>query len=43
MGPMMGPPMSAVNDKNKPPKPKSIKEIPSYIKKTVGGFFSRLF
>ena len=43
MGPMMGPPMSAVNDKNKLPKPKSIKEVPSYIKKTVGGFFSRLF
>lgn len=43
MGPMMGPPPSAVNDKNKPPKPKSIKELPSYLKKTVGGFFSRLF
>ena len=43
MGPMMGPPPSEVNDKNKPPKPKSIKEIPSYLRKTVGGFFSRLF
>lgn len=43
MGPMMGPPPGAANDKNRVPKPKSIKEVPSYIKKTVGGFFKRLF
>ena len=43
MGPMMGPPPWEANDKNRVPKPKSIKEIPSYIAKTVGNFFSRLF
>ena len=43
MGPMMGPPVWGANDKNKPAKPRSIKEVPSYLKKTIGGFFSRLF
>lgn len=43
MGPMMGPPPWAANDKNRVPKPQSIKEVPSYLVKTVGNFFSRLF
>ena len=33
----------AMIEKLKEPKPKSIKEVPSYLKKVVGGFFSRLF
>lgn len=28
---------------NMPPVPKSVLEIPSYLKELVGGFFSRLF
>lgn len=44
MGPgPMGPPPWEQNDKLKEPKPKSFKEIPSYIKKLIGGFFYRLF
>ena len=38
----MGRPPGDANDKNRVPKPESIKEVPSYIKKTVGNFFSRL-
>ncbi len=43
MGPsrFMGPPPDNRN-KYKEPPPKSIKEVPSYIKKVMGGFFSRL-
>lgn len=37
------PPPSEVNDRLKAPKPKSIKDIPSYLKKTVGGTVNRLF
>ena len=40
---MMGPPPTEANDKNRIPKPKSIKEVPSYIAKVVGSFFFRLF
>lgn len=36
-------PPSFGNDHLRVPKPKSIKEIPSYLKKLLGGFFSRLF
>lgn len=44
MGPgFMGPPFGGGNDKLKPPRPKSIKEVPSYLKTLFGGFFSRLF
>ncbi|MEE1279826.1 MAG: ABC transporter ATP-binding protein, partial [Oscillospiraceae bacterium] len=32
-----------MNDRFKVPKPKSLKEVPSYIKKTVGGTIYRLF
>ncbi len=30
-------------EKLKEPPPKSLKEVPSYLKKVIGGFFSRLF
>ncbi len=44
MGPgFMGPPFGGGNDKLKPPLPKSIKEVPSFLKTLFGGFFSRLF
>lgn len=33
----------AMIEKLKEPKPKSLKEVPSYLKKVIGGFFSRLF
>ncbi len=38
-----GPPPSEMNDRFKVPKPKNLKELPSYIKKTVGGTVYRLF
>ena len=44
MGPgFVGPPPHADLDKLKPEKPKSIKEIPAYLKNLTSGFFSRLF
>lgn len=43
MGPGMRRPPWEETDKLKPPKPKSIKEVPEYLKKVVGGFFYRLF
>ncbi len=43
MGPMMGPPPGSVNDKNREPRPKSLREVPSYVRRTVGKFFFRLF
>lgn len=44
MGPGgMPPPMRPNNDKLKPKKPKSIKDIPGYLKEVLKGFFSRLF
>ena len=39
----MGPPPSETAEKNKLAKPTSLKEVPSYLIKTVGSFFSRLF
>lgn len=43
MGGRFGPPSSEVNDRLRVPFPKSIKEIPDYLRKTVGGAMSRLF
>ena len=43
MGPMMGPPPSSVSDKNREPKPKNLREIPSWLGRTISKFFSRLF
>lgn len=44
MGPGFGPPPNRdMNEKLKLPKPKSIKEVPNYLKKLLSGFFSRLF
>ncbi len=45
MNPGFGPPFSNRDmiEKLKEPKPKSLKEVPSYLKKVIGGFFSRLF
>ena len=42
MGPGYGPPPSEMNDRFKVPKPKTIREVPSYLKMTVGGTCSRL-
>ncbi|MBR4072144.1 MAG: hypothetical protein IKK26_06290, partial [Clostridia bacterium] len=42
MGPRFGPPSSEINDRLKAPKPKSLREVPSYLKKTVGGTMYRL-
>ncbi len=44
MGPgFWGPPGREANDKLKEPLPKSIKEVPGYLKRLLGGFFYRLF
>lgn len=44
MGPGFGPPPNHdMNDKLKPPKPKSIGEVPGFLKKLIGDFFHRLF
>ncbi len=43
MGPGFGPPPPHSNDRFKVPKPKNIREVPGYLKKTVGGTFYRLF
>ncbi len=40
---VMPPDPRAMIEKLKEPKPKTLKEVPSYLKKVVGGFFSRLF
>lgn len=37
-----GPPPSAMNEKLKEPLPKSIKEVPGYLKRVFRSFFSRL-
>lgn len=42
MGPMMGPPPGSGNDKNREPKPKSLKEVPGFVGRVVSKFFSRL-
>ena len=41
MGP--GGPRLGVNEQNKEPKPKSIKEVPGYVWRVVSKFFYRLF
>ena len=45
MNPGFGPPPDprAMIEKLKETKPKSLKEVPTYLKKVIGGFFSRLF
>lgn len=43
MGPRFGPPSSEINDRLKAPKPKTLREVPAYLKKTVGGTLYRLF
>ncbi|MBQ3537895.1 MAG: ABC transporter ATP-binding protein [Clostridia bacterium] len=42
MHPPMGPPPGAALDKLKEPKPRSIKEVPAYLKNVIFKFFSRL-
>ncbi len=42
MAPPFGPPPSEASERLKVPLPKSIKEVPDYLKKTVGGTFYRL-
>ncbi len=42
MHPPMGPPPGAALDKLKEPKPRSIKEVPTYLKNVIFKFFSRL-
>ena len=39
----MWPGFGDINDKLRVPKPKSIKEVPGYLKELIGGFFYRLF
>ncbi len=34
---------TSVNDRYRVPKPKSVKEVPKYLKELLGSFFSRLF
>ncbi|MBQ3088487.1 MAG: ABC transporter ATP-binding protein [Clostridia bacterium] len=43
MGPGMPPRMGMDNNKLKEPLPKSIKEVPGYLKRVVSKFFGRLF
>ncbi len=42
MGHRFGPPPSEMNDRLKAPKPKTLREVPGYLKKTVGGTLYRL-
>lgn len=41
-GGFMGPPPSEENEKLKEPLPKSIREIPTYLKRVISSFFTRL-
>lgn len=43
MPPFGPPPGSRINEKYKIPPPKQLKEVPAYLKRLLGGFFSRLF
>ena len=45
MGPMGGPPgpMGDPRAKTRIPPPKTLREVPDYLKKLLGGFFKRLF
>ena len=40
---MMGPPPGEASEKNRVPKPKNVREVPSFIFNVVKNFFSRLF
>ena len=42
MGPMMGPPPGEASEKNRVPKPKNIREVPSFVYNVITNFFSRL-
>ena len=42
MGTRYGPPPSEANERLKVPKPKNLREVPQYLKKTVGGTCYRL-
>lgn len=37
------PPKHGIAEKNKEPKPKNLKEVPGFVKRTVKSFFKRLF
>lgn len=37
------PPRHGIAEKNKEPKPKSLREVPTFVKRTVRSFFKRLF
>ena len=43
MGPFGPPPGQSMRDKMKDPKPKSLKEVPTYLKTVMKGTFRRLF
>jgi len=43
MPPPRGPRMGPKNEHLRVPRPKSIREVPSYLKKVIGGFLRRLF
>ena len=40
---MGGPPLRHIEDKNREPLPKNIKEVPVFLKNVIKSFFSRLF
>lgn len=42
MGPRFGPPPSEMNDRLKVPKPKTLGEVPGYLRKMIGGTCYRL-
>lgn len=42
MPPGFGPPIPEANEKMKVPKPKNLREVPDYLRKTVGGTLYRL-
>lgn len=42
MPPGFGPPLTEASERLKVPKPKNLREVPGYLKKTVGGTCSRL-
>lgn len=42
MGPRFGPPPSEMNDRLKVPTPKTLREVPGYLRKTIGGTCYRL-
>ena len=42
MGPGFGPPASELNERLKTPRPKRLRDVPAYLKQTVGGTITRL-